>query len=152
MGWTIPYDMPHRKDLIRERVAERVWIKPDGTTTVSKVALKHCYRGGMRSGVLYTVWEVTTSPEGAEPATHRFIEIDLLKYYRGAEFTGGGSWGYKDMDCCCGPCETSCPISYLDLCPPHPGGSEWCANWHTKVRERYAAKREKRVLKVVRST
>ena len=142
MGWTIPYNMPHRADLIRERTETREWTREG--ITMRCVALKHCYRGGIRSGVLYIVWDrVKTHPHGRAEST-RFIEVDLLRYY--SEGRGVGNWGFKDMDCCTGPVVVSCPESYLDLCPPHVNNREnWCANWHQKVREHHANRKIKRV-------
>ena len=138
MGWTVPYDVPHRKDLIAERVADQNWTNPDGTKVEGR-ALKHCYRGGIRKGTLYIVWERTTTKPGQKPESMRFIEVDLLECYN--EKGGGRTWGYKDIDCCMGPCETSCPLSYLELCAPHTT-SNHCAGWHEKVRA-YHAEAEK---------
>lgn len=135
MGWTFPYDQPHRSDLIKERVEKKEWANKDGST-VKSIALKHCYKGGMRSGVLYIVWEQTITPKDGKPESKRFIEVDLLQYHRSNQY--GSSWGYKDMDCCCGPCQLSCPVSYLDLCPPHD--AEYCKGWHQKVRAHVAEK------------
>jgi hypothetical protein len=140
MGWTFPYDRPHRSDLIAERTKNQEWKREDGTESKS-IALKHCYKGGMRSGVLYIVWERTTTPPGGTATTERFIEIDLLQFRKDNQM--GATWGYKDMDCCMGPCQLSCPVSYLDLCPPHEG-REWCKGWHDKVRANAAAKKANR--------
>lgn len=139
MGWTFPYDTAHRSELIRERVQPRNWTNDNGST-VQRTALKHCYKGGMRSGVLYIVWEQTITPKDGNATTMRFIEVDLLQYHRSKD--SGTSWGYKDMDCCCGPCQLSCPVSYLDLCPPHT--TQFCKGWHDKVRALASAKKDSR--------
>ena len=139
MGWTFPYDQPHRKDLIKERVADQNWTREDGTKVEGR-ALKHCYRGGMRRGTLYIVWERTTTPPGGKPETMRFIEVDLLEFHKSKDM--GATWGYKDIDCCMGPCEVSCPLSYLDLCAPH--NHEYCKGWHAKVRAHHAEKAKAR--------
>lgn len=134
MGWTVPYDTPHRADLIRDLTRTQEQKHEDGSLTVWK-SLAHCYRGGIRSGVLYAVWEVaTTDPKGTVTESRRFIGVYLLKY--GNDRQCGSTWGYKDMDCCSGPNADSCPVSYLDMSPPHDG--EWCAKWHQRVRERAA--------------
>jgi hypothetical protein len=140
MGWTFAYDQSHRSDLIAERTKKQEWINADGTK-IEGTALKHCYKGGMRSGVLYIVWERTRTPKDGTPTTERFIEIDLLQFRKDKEL--GSSWGYKDMDCCTGPYNVSCPVSYLELCPPHEG-SQWCKGWHQKVREAAAKRAETR--------
>jgi hypothetical protein len=139
MGWLFAYDQAHRSDLIKERVERKEWTNTDGSK-VESIALKHCYKGGMRSGVLYIVWEQTITPKEGTPASKRFIEVDLLAFRKDKQL--GSSWGYKDMDCCMGPCNLSCPISYLDLCTPHEG--EWCKAWHAKVRALAAAKKANR--------
>jgi hypothetical protein len=128
MGWLFTNGQ-NRKSLIEQQTKNRDWKNKDGSEVTTR-ALKHCYKGGLRAGVLYIVWErVTTSATGAKETT-RFIEIDMLQYSNSGGLKG---WGYKDMDCCSGPYQTSCPVSYLDLCPPHEG-SKWCAGWHEKVR------------------
>lgn len=132
MGWTIPYHMPRLRDLIADRTRPEAQDNPDGAK-VRRTALRHCYRGGRFSGTLYVVWEVTqTAPDGRAETT-RFVGVDLVRYYRDGD---GGNWGYKDIDCCMGPCQLSCPPGYLDLCPPHDG--EWCRGWHAKVRAAHA--------------
>ncbi len=139
MGWTFAYDQAHRSDLIKERTQKQSWTNTDGTK-VEGTAVKHCYKGGMRSGVLYIVWERTRTPVNGTPTTERFIEVDLLAFRKDKQL--GSSWGHKDMDCCCGPSNLSCPVSYLDLCTPHEG--EWCKAWHAKVRALAASKKASR--------
>lgn len=130
MGWTIPYDMPHRQDLIKERVESREWTAPNGHNR-KLVALKHCYIGGRFKGTLYVVWESTTTQTDGAVDIDRFIEVDLLEY-----FQGQSSWGYKDMDCCSGPNQTMCPPSYLALCPPHENEhNTWCKDFHERSRQ-----------------
>lgn len=139
MGWLFAYDQNKRSDLIAERVKKQEWTNKDGTK-IEGTALKHCYKGGMRSGVLYIVWERIITPKEGPATSMRFIEIDLLQFRRDKEM--GSSWGYKDMDCCCGPCQLSCPVSYLDLCPPHT--TQFCKGWHDKVRALASAKKDSR--------
>ena len=146
MGWTVPYDMPHRKDLIQERTEAKDWTIKDGTR-IQSVALKHCFIGGRTSGTLYIVWDRTrTSPDGTVEAS-RFIEVDLLRYY--PKGRGMGDWGYKEMDCCMGPYAV-CPPSYQDLCPPHD--AEHCRAFHERSREYWRVRgeqaRKRRGLKV----
>ena len=139
MGWTFPYNRPHRSDLIAERTQKQEWVNKDGSK-VESIALKHCYKGGMRSGVLYIVWDRTITPASGPAKTERFLEVDLVQFRKDNQM--GATWGYKDFDCCCGPYNLSCPVSYLDLCPPHEG--EFCKGWHDKVRAHAAAKKANR--------
>jgi len=141
MGWTVPYDRPHRADLIRERTEPKEWTAKETGARVTSVAIKHCYRGGMRSGVLYIVWERTTHWPDGKTESMRFIEVDLLRYQKDGQC--GSTWGYKDMDCCCGPCQRSCPASYLEMCPPH-AESKHCADWHKAVRAHHEERRQQR--------
>ena len=141
MGWTVPFDMPHRADLIADRVKTQEQKNSDGTVTTWK-SLAHCYRGGMRSGVLYIVWEVATVNPDEIIKSHRFIEIDLLKY--GKDNQCGSTWGYKDMTEECGPYNYSCPLSYLDMVPEPD--SEYARNWRKGVREYHDKRRAQRGL------
>jgi hypothetical protein len=137
MGWTVHYDAPHRRDLIRELTETKEWVRETGVRAKS-VALKHCYFGGRSSGTLYIVWERTITHPDGKTETTRFIEVNLLRYY--PQGRGFGNWGYKDMDCCMGPFVSTCPPAYLDLCPPHD--NESCRNFHSRCREYWAKRRE----------
>lgn len=152
MGWYFTDGQNHRSDLIAERVKSRDWTNDDGTV-VKMAALKHCYKGGMRSGVLYVVWEQTRTPKTGAPESKRFIEIDLLKYH--------GGWGYKDMEESMGPVACSCPLSYLEMvpeqtcqpdcetCKKDSCSRKWGRDWRGRVRayhERKKAEREQRKL------
>lgn len=140
MGWLFTNGQT-RKTLIEQQTKNRDWKNKDGSEVTTR-ALKHCYKGGLRAGVLYIVWERTTTKPGEKPETMRFIEIDMLQYSNSGGIRG---WGYKDMDCCSGPYQTSCPVSYLELCPPHDD-RQWCAGWHEKVREAAAKRTDARKL------
>ena len=140
MGWTMPYNMPHRRNLIAERVEAQKWDLADGSK-MSMTALRHCYIGGRFKGTLYIVWERTrTRTDGIAEST-RFIEIDLLEYW-----SNKGNWAYKDMDCCMGPSVNTCPPAYLALCPPHSDNAHtWCNDWHSRCKEYWKARRIKRL-------
>lgn len=138
MGWLVPYHMPRLRDLIADRVRRETRTNPDGAE-VRHTALRHCYRGGRFSGVLYIAWEVTRTPPGGPPETTRFLEVDLVRYYRDV---AGGNWGYKDMDEGMGPNCYSCPLSYLDLVPPD--SSEYAVRWRERVRAWHAERAAKR--------
>lgn len=51
---------------------------------VKRTSLKYCYRGGVFSGVLYSVWERTFIKDGVEAQkSERWIGVDLLHCYQG---------------------------------------------------------------------
>jgi hypothetical protein len=139
MGWTVPYDTPHRVDLITRRIAG--WTHENPEHRVEVVCIKHCYRGGVRSGSLWKVMEQRhyLKSNNGLVKTERFIALDMIRYY--PEGRGMGNFGYKDLDESCGPCTISCPTSYLDMVPD-PG--TYATEWRKRVREAYAAKQTKR--------
>lgn len=126
MGWTIPYDMPHRADLIKERTGGR--RMKDSRPGYERKCLAHCYRGGKFSGVLWTVWEITDPDKG----TIRYIGCDLLRYY-----SMNKSWGYKDLTESCFPSYSTCPLSYLNMVPEVAS-----ADWRAKVVQCWEDKRK----------
>ena len=73
MGWTtIPFST--RKQIIRERL-ENYFLSDNDNYDIHSVPLKHCYRGGNFSGVLWIVWEITkVHKETREVIKDRFIE------------------------------------------------------------------------------
>jgi len=90
MGWLFKPGFT-RKDLIRERTENWERSGSEGIA-VQTTCLKHCYRGGVFSGVLWSVWERTFERQGeAAQPTERWITCDLLRCQQ-------GDWGYKDMD------------------------------------------------------
>jgi len=118
-----------RRDLIAERTAEFSYVQDKTGNLVRGKTLAHCYRGGAFAGILWAVKETTvTAPDGTVVHHARFIECDMLRYYREGN---SGSWGYKDMECCMGPVFLSCPISYLEMVPIHAG--EYCGKWRERV-------------------
>jgi len=118
MGWTYPHGV-NRKQLIAQRVEG--WERETGEMLVKSTCLKHCFRGGAFSGVLWSVWERTFTNEDKEvQPTERWIQCDLLRCDQ-------GSWGYKDMEESMGPYYFSCPLGYLQLVPleRYGGNNEW---------------------------
>lgn len=118
MGWYYPHGV-NRKELIAERTEN--WERDTGDTLVKSTCLKHCYRGGVFSGVLWSVWERTFTKDGKEvQPSQRWIGVDLLHCHQ-------GEWGYKPLEELMGPYYFSCPLSYLDLVPldRYGGNSEW---------------------------
>jgi hypothetical protein len=108
MGWTIT-TISRRTDLIAERRAPNTWTAADGGVFLD-VILKSCYKGSAWKGTWYAVHERTKTLNGVVE-TERWIEVTLMQYYKPE------GWGYKDMEESCGPNESKCPISYLDMVP-----------------------------------
>ncbi|MCB9951410.1 MAG: hypothetical protein H6824_10555 [Planctomycetaceae bacterium] len=133
MGWTYPYGV-NRKQLIAQRVEG--WERDTGEMLVKSTCLKHCYRGGVFSGVLWSVWERTFTRDSVEvQPTQRWIQCDLLRCDR-------GEWGYKDMEESMHPYYYSCPIGYLALVPIDKYGGN--AEWREQVIEHHRRSAEKR--------
>ena len=133
MGWTYPHGL-NRKQLIAQRIEG--WERDTGEMLVKSTCLKHCYRGGVFSGVLWSVWERTFTKEGeqAQP-TERWSQCDLLRCDQ-------GEWGYKDMEESMGPYYYSCPLGYLELVPIDRFGGN--AEWRDQVVEHHRRRAEKR--------
>ena len=135
MGWLFKQGFT-RRAMIGDRTNSWDHVAEDGTL-VRSVCLAHCYRGGVWSGVLWTVWERTFSRGGqlAKPV-ERWIGCDLLRYE-----TNYG-WGYKDMEESMGPIYYSCPLGYLDLVPIEQFGGN--AKWREAVRSHHEQRQVKR--------
>jgi hypothetical protein len=136
MGWLFKSGCT-RKELIRERADS--WETNTNEMLVKSVCLAHCYRGGVFSGVLWSVWERTFTKDSQQvKPVERWITCDLLKYQR----TFG--WGYKDMEESMFPYYFSCPLGYLKMVPIEKFGrhAEWRAavrDYHEKRRHRCSA-------------
>jgi hypothetical protein len=135
MGWLFPYGAT-RRSLIAERIKD--WDRTTDTAVlVTTTCIAHCYRGGVFSGVLWSVWERRFSKDNADTEpTQRWIQCDLLQYQQNY------GWGYKDMEESMHPYFYSCPLGYLKLVPIEQfGGSE---AWREGVRAYHARQAEKR--------
>ena len=133
MGWTYPYGV-NRKQLIAQRVEG--WERDTGEMLVKSTCLRHCYRGGVFSGVLWSVWERTFTKDSVEVLpSERWIQCDVLHCYQ-------GEWGYKDMEESMHPYYYSCPLKYLEMVPiDEYGGNE---EWRKIVREHHERKKAER--------
>ena len=133
MGWLFT-DGQTLKQIIARRIEGWDHTNDDGVM-IRSTCLRHCYRGGSFSGVLWTVWERTFTKDGVEARpSERWIGCDLLQYQGGR--THG--FGYKDMEEAMGPYQTSCPLGYLALVPVA------CETWREGVRQYHARQKEKR--------
>jgi hypothetical protein len=129
MGWLFTQGQTH-KELVARRTLQWDHTRDDGTV-VRSVCLRHCYRGGAFSGVLWTVWE-RTSTKDQQIEVHRWIGCDLLLYQN----TYG--WGYKDMAEEMHPFYYSCPLGYLAMVPVA------CAEWREGVKAYHVKMKVKR--------
>lgn len=135
MGWLFKSGST-RRGLIAERVEGWERTKDDGLV-INSTCLAHCYRGGVFSGVLWSVWERTFTKDGVESdPTQRWIQCDLLRHQRDY------GWGYKDMEESMHPYYYSCPQRYIDLVPLEQFGGN--AKWREQVVEHHRQSVEKR--------
>jgi hypothetical protein len=117
--------------MIEDILRNLTWNKEKDSMQV----VAHCMVGNN----LWAVCEHTKKAIGDQPAVvYRFIALYLLRRY------GKDEWAYKDMDESCGPCESNCPLAYLDLAPDtgHLGG--YSADWRGRVRAFWKAKQDGR--------
>jgi hypothetical protein len=138
MGWLFTHGQTH-KELVARRT-EGCDRTEEGGTVVRNTCLRHCYRGGAFSGVLWTVWERSFEKDGqqVQPA-ERWIGCDLLR------FENGYGWGYKDMAEPMHPFFYSCPMGYLAMVPV--ACSEWregVTAYHAKMKAKREAKKAAR--------
>jgi hypothetical protein len=135
MGWLFKSGCS-RRELIAERTEDWRRTTPEGMV-VKTTCLAHCYRGGVFSGVLWTVWGRSFTRDGVEvQPTERWIGCDLLRSQKGF------GWGYKDIDESMGPYFYSCPLKYLNLVPIEKFGGN--ADWRAIVRRYHQRQAEKR--------
>ena len=126
MGWLFTYGQT-LKGMIVERTQPWEHTTPE-EMLVKSVCLRHCYRGGSFSGVLWTVWERTFTKEGQSvKPTERWIGCDLLQYSK-----RDNGWGFKDQEESMNPYTYSCPLGYLAMVPT--ANENWRAGVHVVTR------------------
>jgi hypothetical protein len=127
MGWLFSERWLERKDLIKHLT------EGNGVKT-----LKHCTVGN-------NLWCVHETQYGNN--TIRFICLYMMKgpMPKNAKYTGADRdwWGYKDVDECMGPCEITCPVSYLEMCTAPE--NQYAYDWRQRV---YARARRAREFKI----
>ena len=134
MGWLYITGIS-RQELIADNSTNWERTKEDGTL-IKSTCLAHCYRGGVFSGVLWSVWERTfIKDEQPIEEPQRWIVCDLLRY-------DGGEWGYKELEESMHPYFYSCPLGYLNLVPIEQFGGN--AQWRSLVKQYHARSTEKR--------
>jgi hypothetical protein len=140
MGWYGTYGQSIA-ECVRELTESAPWTDDAGNVH-RRVTIAKTYKGGT-NGTLYAVQDrVVTSPQGDEKVT-RFILVAMIRYSREETM-------YKDMDCCMGPAQDSCPMKYIELLESHPSlasdHGKYCADWRASIRAKAAAKAEGRKL------
>jgi len=124
MGWTTGYTS--RKEVV-ETVTE-AWENDMRRT--------ECIRKFFSGNNLWCVFEQRS--KAASTDVERFIAVFLIRCWK---LQGGEmDWGYKDVSESMGPCEVSCPLSFLDMVPD-PGG--YATAWRERVRAAHACKNQK---------
>ncbi len=129
MGWMFGWSS--RKDLVDHVTA----TFENDQRRIS--VIKKFYSGNN----LWTVWE--RQSKVAPTDKERFIVVFLI--LGGNNCTGGQGhgWGYKDVSEDMGPCEVTCPLSFLDMVPD-PGG--YATAWRERVRKHWATRNQKIVV------
>lgn len=131
MGWF--FEGWHtRKCLIDNLTRNRRYRRSAGSVA-RLTCLASCYRGGMFSGILWSVWQRTVEELGVsiEPVM-RWIRCDLLSYQ------AGWGWGVKSFGESDWPFYYSCPLGYLRMVPVANAG------WRARVREYHRRLKAKR--------
>jgi hypothetical protein len=121
MGWLFSDRWPTRGDLIEHLVQDNEQCK----------TLKHCCVGNN----LWMVRELRPCDGAAE----RFIILCMMQ--RRASDVHNMQWGYKDIDETMGPYQTSCPLSYIDMCTE--SANELSRAWRERVRHHHALRNRK---------
>jgi hypothetical protein len=125
MGWWSEPSVTSRKEMIEK---------------VSKGSIRHCYRGGPGSGVVWSVREFyPVDNQGIhihdKDQVTRYIACDLIQYRE-------QEWWHKPMDETVGPYYYSCPLSYLNIVSKPL--NEWSKEWREKVKMYHATKKMKK--------
>lgn len=124
MGWL--YGWHSRSSLVDHLLTQKSFVGDWQLKT-----LKHCFRGNN----LWAVQQVTRDGVIDKPF------LVLYKLHRTKASDGYGNWGYKAIEETCGPIETNCPLSYLDMVPD-PGS--FATAWRDRVRADWAALRQRK--------
>ena len=114
MGWTFSESWMTRKALIQA-------LTQDGYHKT----LRHCCVGN-------NLWCVKEGQHGNNLV--RYIVLYMMKGpTKSKGYTGRDKdwWGYKDIDETMGPNETSCPVSYLEICTAPEG--HYAYEWRQRV-------------------
>ena len=124
MGWTTGYNS--RNEVVAE-------VTKSWENDLRRIEVVKKFFSGNN---LWCVFEQTS--KAASTDVERFIVVFLIRCWKvqGGDF----DWGYKDVSESMGPCEVSCPLSFLELVPD-PGG--YGTAWRQRVREYHARRNQK---------
>lgn len=143
MGWSFSTAWYNRRTLIEDRIRNQNWISVETGIQSSHKILAYCMRGN-------NLWKVVESfqydKDGKQIYHCKWIGLDLLQ-------NGGHShgWGYKDMDETCGPCQSNCPLAYLEMVKDFPPEG-YAINFRERVREYHKLQAKKRQAKAALKT
>ena len=108
-------------------LVEREEYTHDGITYI-RSTLRHCYRGGVFSGVLWSIVKREhVNRDGLVLFSTTSIHCDLCT-------CRGGKWGYRPLTEQVHPFYYSCPLSYLTIAKDNV-----CEEWRAKVRYYHSA-------------
>ena len=92
-----------------------------------------CLKRYFSGNNLWVVFE--RQSKAASTDRERWITVFLIR-------RAGSDWGYKPVDENMGPCEHSCPLSFLDMVNP-PERPEGYHDWRAEVRKYHARRNQK---------
>jgi hypothetical protein len=125
MGWTSSYEWRTKKHVVEHVTSKSFWGE---NYTIMKQSL-----------VGNHLW-VLAKYHPTETDSKVFIGLFLLSYFKGDE-----GYGYKDISEDMGPCEVSCPKSFIIEAEKYGEGSNnYAKEWRKKVLAYHEAKKAKR--------
>ena len=98
MGWLFPYDADTKEWLVKDLTKESI----NRESKVKFTTVKHAVRGN-------NLWSVIRR-ENPDGTAIQFIVLFKMAFDKDSK-----TWGYKDIEACCGPCEIDCPVKFLDM-------------------------------------
>lgn len=143
MGWTSCYNATNWKTAGGRRVVDRKaecdrmlnWDSKDKDGNV--IATHRLLKSAMVGSTYYAAVRTSRTGESDKVWAAVFLTSGRSKW-------DGSIWGYKDMDESCGPCESKCPVSILDLLTPTD--CQWANEWRQRCRDYAATAKERRKL------
>ncbi len=99
MGWLFPYDAYSKEWLVKDLIKGSI----NQESKIKFSTVKHAVRGN-------NLWTVIRRENLDGTEVKQFIVLFKMAFDKDSK-----TWGYKDIEACCGPCEVDCPIKFLDL-------------------------------------
>jgi hypothetical protein len=122
MGWLFPYDAYSKEWLVKDLTKESI----NHESKIKFSTVKYAVRGN-------NLWSVIRR-ENADGTAIQFIVLFKMAFDKDSK-----TWGYKDIEACCGPYEVDCPIKFLGMV------SEECKTSHYPDFEKSVRGRSKRI-------